>query len=209
MKKSTNYLFLIISIMLCSCASSYKPVNPPSQPYGSAEESAELAFSYQYDVLLRAGNKKYDRREKKKGVRVVAIKLKNNTERTLIPARDIHILANEKVLPVMAPFQVKNTIKQQTPIYLLYLLLTPLSVRFYESNNGVLKEKSTIPVGLVVGPGLTAVNMAVAGSANKKLEAELLEYAFDKPVAPGQTMYALVGLNLSQHHSLSVRVKDH
>lgn len=200
-----KYFLYSLCILLGACASTYKHVNPPAVHYQDTKGAA-IGFSYQYDVLYRAGNKKYAKIEKKRNVRVVALKITNNTGRTINPSTDIEILHDNRPLPLMDAAIAKKELKQKVPLYLLYMLLTPMTFDTYREANGVRQARS-VPVGLIIGPVLTVFNMVTAGTANRNLEAELREYSLDKPLASGQTMYALISFPSFDYGVLDARLK--
>ncbi|MBB6610300.1 hypothetical protein H7F15_04550 [Pontibacter sp. Tf4] len=178
----------IASLSLSSCASTYKPLDPPTAPYTFSEKTDGLVYSYQYDLLQNKRNKKYAKRETKHLMRVVAVKITNTTDSTISIANDYKfMLGNADVVPV-PPAIAANKLKQGVPIYLLYLLL---NVRITTEENGKETSSTFIPTG----PPIAGLNMIIAANANRKFKEELI--AFDisnKTVAPGETVYGLLTL---------------
>jgi hypothetical protein len=73
------------------------------------------------------------------------------------------------------------------------------------SSNG--SSSSSVPIGLVIGPGITIGNMAVAASANADFFAELnANYVF-RNIENGQTKYALLGFRDIGFESLKIKLK--
>ncbi len=185
-------LFLSLSTILClllsACASGYKPIRPKNLTYSSSDSDKGIGFHYRYNVLA----KKYASKEYKKNIRLIAVKLTNDTERNLVFGQDITLAYdNGDPLPVLEKQQVFKTIKQSVPTYLLYLLLTPLNLTITDNATS---DTTTIPIGLAVGPGVTAGNMITAGSANKKFKQDLMQYDIQgKLINPGETVYGLIG----------------
>ena len=180
--------FLSAAVLLSSCAASYKPIMPKSLNYQSnSSVFNDLEFSYRYDVLNEKGNKKYTKKEHSKNIKVVAIRIVNNSNTDYIFGRDLTLKTNSGGnITLLQPEMIKNQLKQNVPIYLLYLLLTPLTLN---------TENSVTPIGLVVGPGITAGNMIIASTANSNLEFELQQHnLIDKPIKAGETVYGLVGV---------------
>ena len=70
MKLSKIGLLLAITIILNSCASGYQMINPNSLNYNSNDTKKGISLEYKYDLL----DKKYAKKETKKGVKVLAIK---------------------------------------------------------------------------------------------------------------------------------------
>ena len=60
-----------------------------------------------------------------------------------------------------------DALEQNTPIYLLYLLLSPLQLTKTENNGFETKTTPFFPIGLILGPGISIGNMIVSSTANK------------------------------------------
>ena len=186
----------VISILLCSCASSYKPIYPSKVIYPTVDNS--YLFSYRYNVLRLAGNKKLAKKEDKFNVRIVAIRIVNNSNRVLRYGYNFDLYSGDHRSRILEPDIVAASVKQSVPIYLLYLLLT--GMRFETSS-------SSIPIGLVIGPGITAGNMIVAGSANKNFMKELVENSIiDREIKPGETFYGLIGISDNSYMPLTLKI---
>ena len=198
-------LFFISIATLTSCASGYKMIQPQSIYYKSTNESDGVKLEYKYDLL----DKKYKKKEVKKGVKLVAVKIINNSGKDLIFGKDakliyengdeIHAMENEKVF---------KTLKQSPATYLLYLLLTPVNFYTSETNsNGFQEETSSIPIGLVLGPGIAGGNMIAASSANKKFKTEMLEYNINgTTIKNGETKYGLIGIKSDSSDALKLKI---
>jgi hypothetical protein len=187
-------------IFSASCASTYKAIMPQAIHYSNTTSHDEIDLAYKYDVLSLRGNKKYAKREDKHGVRVVAVKVTNNSEQPINLSNDYQIYAGENPMILLDPETAKNLLKQPVPIYLLYLLL---------SFTNLYVDGSVIPIGLILGPGISIGNMAVAGSANQNLERELQQYnMIDRDVASHETVYGILATRSTDFVPLSLRPKE-
>lgn len=181
-------------------------IEPKTINYVSKNESNSVTFEYKYDLL----EKKYEKKEIKKGVKVVAVKVTNNSNRDLVFGRDftltyangedIHVLENEKAF---------TTLKQSAASYLWYLLLTPVNFYTSETNSrGFQENTSSTPVGLVLGPGLAAGNMIAAGSANKKFKRELSDYnIYGTTIKQGETKHGLISVKTNTFDTLKLKME--
>jgi hypothetical protein len=198
-------LLIVISaiVFLSGCAASYKPINPPTVNYTAHDLQDGIGFSYKYDVLREKQNNKYAKKETAKGVKVVAIKVTNHTDKTIVINRDLDFyLGNNQTTP-MEPLVVKTSLKQGVAGHLGYLLLTFL--KLWVNKNG---EVTVYPIGYVLGPGLAIGNMAVAGTANNMFYTELNENnILFREIPAGQTVYGLIGIHDSGYNPLSVKLK--
>jgi hypothetical protein len=193
-------LFIAIST-LTNCASAYKMIEPKSINYISTNETDNVKLEYKYDLL----DKKYAKKELKKEVKLVAIKITNNSEKDIMFGGDAKLTyANGTEIYVMENEKVFKTLKQSPASYLWYLLLTPMN--FYTAENG--QQTSSIPIGLVVGPSLAGGNMIAAGSANKKFKTEILEYNINGTlIKKGETKYGLIGIKSDSFDSLKLKIE--
>lgn len=202
MKKFILQTFIIIIIIgfSSSCASRYNLVNPQKVYFQNSYSSEEgMEFSYKYDVLRENGNDKQAKKEAKKFVRVVAVKLTNNTDSDLIIGNDLVFYAGNQLISPMMPFEAKTVLKQSTPTYLLYLLLTPTTL---------ITSGATIPIGLILGPGITAGNMLMSNSANKNLYTNLEMYnIFGTTLKKGETISGLISFRGSGYEPIYIELK--
>lgn len=198
-------LFIII-LCLTGCASGYRMIQPKIINYISKNEVDGLTLQYRYELL----DKKYEKKEERKGVKLVAIKITNNSDRDVTFGKDVTLaFENDHIVYVMENEKVFKTLKQSPASYLWYFLLTPLNLYTTKTNSyGVPEQTSSTPIGLVLGPGIAGGNMIAAGSANKKFKTELLEYNINGTVIKkGETKYGLIGIRSDSFDALRLRVQ--
>ena len=199
-------LLFLVAITLINCASGYKMIKPKTINYISANENNGVKLEYKYDLL----NKKYEKKELKKGVKLVAVKITNNSGRDLMFGRDAKLAyENGREIYIMDNEKLFKTLKQSPASYLWYLLLTPVNFYTTETNsNGFQEETSSTPIGLVLGPGLAGGNMIAAGSANKKFKEEMLEYNVNGTIIKnGETKYGLIGIKTGSFNALKLKIE--
>lgn len=208
MKKTIFKLLILFNcFLLASCAATYKPINPPSINYGAHDLQDGIELSYQYDVLRGKGDNKYANKEYKKNIKVVAVRITNFTDTTINIGRDLVFYSGSNQIFLLEPTAIKNSIKQHTPAYLPFLLLTFLNLTVTH-NTPTSTSTEVYPIGLFIGPTVTAGNMAVANSANNKLLNELIDYnIFNKELKKGETTYGIIGFKEIGYNPLSVRLK--
>jgi len=209
--------FIVPSLMLASsllfgCAASYKAVVPESITYVKDNNgSPEASLEYHYNVLTESRNKKYYKKEIKKSFQVVALKITNNTDVDLEYNKNYQLYSGQVVLNVVPNQLVYTQLKQQAPLYWLYLLLTP--VKLYTStattNGSTITSSNTesFPIGLILGPGIAIGNYAIASSANSKFKKELDTHSiFNKVIKKGETAFMLVGINSTSFQPIHLRL---
>ncbi len=190
---------------MSSCASSYRAVNPQNLHFPATVETDEISFSYRYNVIQESGNKKYAKKEDKKGVDLVAVKLTNHTDQPISFRDDVELFAGDRHAYPLAPSMVYQQLKQNTPVYLLYLLLSFVQIYSVDESG----EVSVFPIGLILGPGITLINVATAGTANKQFKNELQKHnLLDRTIGPGETVHGIIALSKAGYAPLSVKVKN-
>lgn len=201
--KITCVLFVAINII--SCASGYKTINPNHLNYKSSSIDKGVTLEYKYDLL----NKKYRKKEVKNDVRLLAIKLTNNSNTNLTFGKDVKLVyENGSEVITLETERVFKILKQKPASYLWYLLLTPLQFTKTETNGFNTKTSST-PIGLAIGPGIAGGNMIVAGSANKKFKNDLFSYDIDgMEIKKGETVVGLVGIRTANYEAIKVKVTE-
>lgn len=204
--KITLLLFSIIS--LTSCASGYKTIAPKTINYLSSSTDSSVTLEYKYDLLY----KKYEKKEIKKGIKLVAVKITNESDKDVMFGRDIKLtFGNGTEVPVMENDKVYKTLKQKPATYLLYLLLAPINIYTTKSNfnNGYQEEKtSSFPIGLILGPGIAGGNMIAASSANANFKSELMVYNINGTIIKaGEIKYGLIGIRSDSFDALKLKVE--
>ena len=194
-------IFCTIST-LTNCASGYKTIAPKSINYISIDQTDDVILEYKYDLL----NKKYAKKEIKKGVKLVAIKITNNSDRDLMFGRDVKLTyENGAEIFVMDNDKVFMSLKQSPASYLWYMLLTPLNLYTTDSKG---QQNSSTPIGLVIGPGLAGGNIIAASSANKNFKTEMLEYnIYGTVIKKGETQYGLIGIKADSFDALKLELQ--
>ena len=205
MKTSKIGVLLATIIILSSCASSYQKINPNRLNYNSIDTKNGISLEYKYNLL----NKKYAKKETKKGVKVVSIRVTNNSENDIVFGKDIKLAyQNGNELYLMDKDNIFKSLKQNTATYLLYLLLTPMRLNVTETNGGTVVKESSTPIGLFIGPGIAVGNMVAAGSANKKFKNELSEFDINgATIKKGETKSGLIGIKTDNYDALFIKLK--
>lgn len=200
------FIYIFYFLLLISCASGYNLTKPDSQNYISNHSHKGVKLEYRYNLL----DKKYKNKELKKGVKLIAVKITNETNNDLVFGKDIKLThENGKEIIILDNKKVFTTLKQSPASYLFYLLLTPVNLYTYKTTNGVQETTSTTPIGYVLGPGLAAGNMIAAGSANTKFKEELSKYnIIGTTIKKGETAYGLIGINSYSYDAIKVMVSQ-
>ncbi|GAA4278564.1 hypothetical protein [Aquimarina mytili] len=202
----TNFLLLSLIILMNSCATGYVNINPKNQNYASSDEQNNVKIEYKYNVL----KKKYAKKELKKNINVVAIKVTNNSDKDITFGNSMIITNNQgSKINMLENDEIFKPLKQNVATYFLYLLLTPINLFTTKTNEfGQQETTSSIPIGLVIGPGVTAINTITAGSANKKFKEEIkLHNLKGKTIKKGETVAGIIGIRSNNYNNLKISLK--
>ena len=196
---------LALSVLfLTNCASGYKKIQPKSITFASRSENNSVVLEYKYDLL----EKKYKKKELNNGLKVIAVKVTNNSVNDLVFGKDIRLTyENGNELNLLETNVVYKAIKQSPASYLWYLLLSPMQFQTMTTNsNGQQQTSSSTPIGLVIGPGLAGGNIIAASSANKNFQNDLLENdIIGKVIKKGETVYGIIGIQSNNYDSIKVK----
>lgn len=206
MKTGIRVLILgIILGVLSSCAATYSPIEPSTIKFTAhSSDQSGLKLSYRYDVLRENRNKRYAKKEDKRGIRLIAVEVTNTTNANLMIGKDILFYSgDDQVIPLESDI-IQKTLRQSVPSYLPYLLLTFTTL--------TITTRSSIEsyrIGYVLGPALTIGNVAVAASSNGRFSSELEAYnLFDREIPAGETVTGLIGIYSPGFNPLSIQMRN-
>lgn len=199
MKIAKFPLLILTIVFLNSCASSYRTVQPKVLNYRSSSASENVVLEYKYDLLY----KKYAKKETKKNVKLVAIKITNNSDHDIRFGEDFKLAyENGSKVYTLTNDQTFKYLKQSPATHLFYLLLTPINL-YTTKSTGSQVTSNSIPIGLAIGPGLAGGNMIAASSANKKFKNDLYANQIEGSlIEPGKTAYGLIGIKSNSYDAL-------
>ncbi|MGB3775557.1 MAG: hypothetical protein WA951_09900 [Leeuwenhoekiella sp.] len=202
-----RFVFLgVFLITLNSCASRYTTIEPQQLNYISNDTQRDVKLEYKYELL----SKKYAKKEDKKGIKVVAIKITNNSENDFRFGDDLRVTyENGNEVFIMENDKVFKRLKQKPATHLFYLLLSPINIYYSDNSDPFQNDSKSFPVGLIIGPGITATNMIISASANKKFKNELLQYNINGTIIKsGETKYGLIGIKSDTYDALRLKLID-
>ena len=199
MTKFFSFSFMLVFIFLSGgCAQGYYALNPNNIAFNASNNLEYINLNYRYDILEEKGNTKLAKKARKRNIKLVAVQITNNTDKVINIGDNVAFYSGNTMMYPMDAVSVKNNLKQSVAGYLFYMLLTPLNISF----NGA----EPVPVGLLIGPVITGSNMIVAGSANKNLYKELLQYdVLSRDIRPRETVFGLVGFRNMDYVPLTLK----
>lgn len=194
-------LFGMAVIIMSSCASSYRQINPHYSDYQSTTND-EVTLNYRYDILKKSDNKKYDKKANQNNIRLVGVEIVNNSKESIQLGKNYGIYSSQSQITLLTPDQSSDKLKQGVGGHIFYMLLTPLKLIITDSN-GIAQSYS---IGYGLGPGLTLLNMTTAGSANNKMKKELELYnLLNRPIPAGEAVKGIIAFESDDHPALSLK----
>jgi len=177
-------LILIISgFLFGGCAVPYYNIKPETINYTTEIKENNINFSYRYDVLRERGNKRYAKKEDIKNIKVLAVRITNNSDNDIAIGKDLFFYCDSTQIYPLDPYLARNELKQLAATHLFYLLLTPMQL--YTGND-------SFPIGLILGPGISLGNLFSASSANNHMLFEFTKYyILNKTIKKGETAYGI------------------
>lgn len=189
----------IFACLFCSCATSYKSINPQKLYFNSATVGDNLNYATRSNVLAEAGNERYAKKEIKNSVRLIAVQVVNKSDRDIVLRKDARFFLGDKVVFPIEPEQLKNQLKQPAGLYMLWSLLWVVVAKCENDDCNVIP----IPLGFLIGVG----NTSKASKANKALLSELEQNnILDRTIHPGEAVTGLIGVASSGDTALRIEL---
>jgi hypothetical protein len=189
-------------ILTFSCASTYKPVNLPSYAYDRSYLIKDsLQVSYQYNIQQLSGNRRYTRKEKKRNMNSVGVKITNVSSSPITLTRNsFQVYSKSGVKNIHSPLEYSKKVKQRVGMHLLHSLWGPWAMSWEEDGNGETDFNFIyIPVGAIVGIG-NSVRARNANKENRKTQEQ--NEIWNKRIDAGQTLYGLIAISAPKQDTL-------
>lgn len=187
----------ILGLMfMASCASTYTAISPENNNYTSTVTTDSVRVDYRYETLP----KKYARKAELNAVRLVSIRVTNNSGKDLIFGQGLNLTyQNGNPVSLIDNNTAYRYLSQTSEAYLLYLLLTPLKL---------INGTNEMPIGYIVGPGTALLNFFTADGANKQFKNELITYSMiGKTIPNGGVLDGIVAIRSRDYSALQLSVK--
>lgn len=206
MKQKSFIAIAILILLVSSCARPYRKINMSAVPFNEFRSDQNISYSIRQGVLYNMRNFFFARREMKKNLSLVALKIVNNSD-TAININDLKFTCGA-LLPIQQ-MEVKdyfNAVKQKPALYWLYSLgavvypkpavyRDPVTdIQYPKPNNPkkfIKNGKQFIPIP--IGLPIAAANYAIAYRSNKKmlLDFQLLNLT-NRIVQPHDTIQGIL-----------------
>lgn len=196
------YILVIFTALMSSCAAIYNPIEPSYLSYELAGNYSGLKLSYRYGILAELNNKRYAKKENKQKIKLVAVKIENTSNQTLVLGKDFYLTSNGQAIDFVNTADAYQKLKQKNwqALSFLLLALTPP----VQTTNGA--SVADFPLGMVAGPMLAAGNIFVAINANKQFQSELQSNTIlGSTIKPQETRYGIIIINTAEENPIEIK----
>jgi hypothetical protein len=186
--------FVLFLAILASCARSFHTLNPTMYYFDNTKPlTEEINVSYLYDIQNISRNKPYARKERKKYIKLVALKIDNNSDKELILTRDNFAIktSSGRDIEIISNEQYNKAIRQYSGTYALFYGLSGFGYEWGEVNG---EEYSTLSYNflpLIIGVGNAF--FAEASNNNQKQNMNNLQI-YGKSLKPHSSMHGLIAI---------------
>lgn len=198
--KNLTQLFLLITLFT-SCARTYHTISPALYNFDNKKSLTEnINVSYMHDVQQLNDNKPYARKERKKDIKLVAIKVENlsDTTITLTSSNFFIKTGSGRDIPIISPNEYTKKIRQYSETFILFYGLAGAGIIAEETPEGDVNTKFYYnPIPGLIGLG----NAIFAATSNSKQTKNIASNSiFNKPIQPNSSIYGLIPI---QDHTYS------
>ena len=178
-------------------------VRPDRINYQNLQNADSVSFSYHYDILRQANNKRYYKKEIKRNIRLVAIRIINESD-SITDLNRYEFYAGKNKAALLPVTSVYKKLKQKWWPFLFYSLLTINSMETH-CIGGRCRTRSKIvfPIGVFIAAG----NIIYASISNQHFKKELSYFEYKpKSLQPGEHYYALIGIQEDNYEPITLHL---
>ena len=148
-------------------------------------------------------NNAYARKEKKRGISIIAASITNNYSRDIIVSRDLQLSTGQHdVIMVNTELAIKE-LRQNVAPYAFYSLIILVEYDCPDPANACRIDR-VYPVGLPFAVG----NMIVAGVSNDNFRKEFLANdLYNRKIKPGETVTGMLAIEFTNYEPLHLKIK--
>jgi len=191
-KLKLPFTLLLFVLLLTSCASTFKQINPENQEFSHRIETNDLLVEYNPNILKYSKNTRIQKKADKKNISFIIGKFTNKSSDSIHLSEDVTFNIQNKNIE-----ESYSKLKQRPWTYYLALI----SAGFTVSSEGSSGFIGINPFALIY----SIPNSIVATIANKKMKKELNNYSLEnKILAPNESKYGLITFDNSSNSLLNI-----
>jgi hypothetical protein len=195
MKIKLTLFSVLTFLMLSQCAGPYYSSDPSKFQYKTLHNTEQFEYYMIDDVLAKSKNKRFAKKEKKQGLRMMAVKIKNITDSSIILSEtNLKIDQPQENYSVIPPAHFYDKTKKNTSLYLIWGLAfftygkTEINTNAYGTPSADFTTV-IVPIGIPIA----IINMLISDKANKNYKKNLEQYnLLGKTLNPGEEVYGFV-----------------
>ena len=203
--KLSKIVFLFLAVFLISsCASPYKLINPSLVDFKVKNSTDDVSIKYKYNLLHKA----YAKKEKRRGVELVAVQIINNSDKDLIFGQDLSLTNYDgSKLYIMDKENAYESLKQSQAPFLFYLLFPPIRIDPLSGIETQYRLEYSKRSHLI-GPILMLINILSVEVENKHFKEELdSSYLENQTIKMGDTLSGLIGIKSNSYDEIRIKLK--
>jgi len=202
---------IMFSLLLSGCASTYHPLQLDNLVYSPGDTIKGISYGYRYNILKEQGNKKYARKELEKNIKFVAFTFTNSSLKPINLVNDLEYYqyGTRKINP-LDPNSIENAFEQDPDKYyadLWLMICNGYGVQSSTSGSNTSSHFIFIPIGIIIGPEMTIVNISIAKKANLLFGKDLDIFTPFSIIMPGQKTFVLISFGDISERPIRIRLK--
>ena len=193
-------LLLIAASGASGCAYSYKSIQFDDVDYHQAQTDGPYEIDYRYKVLDGSSNTRWGKKELKKGVYVVGVRIQNHSDQALpLDEGTLRVRAGQEPLRIVDGASAATEMKQAVWPRALWSLLW---VTFWQTDG-----ENTTAIPIPVGVPVAIMEVSKSRSANRAVKEDFLEKELVSQTIPaGGSAEGLLFLRNASYRPLTFEV---
>jgi len=180
--------------LITGCARTYHVINPSILHHENKKTlKKDVDISYLYNVQNLMQNKPYERKENKKNIHLLSVRIENNSNSPItITKENFQIKTSSgKEIKIIDPLLYSKTIRQYSETFLLFYGLSGIGYEWGTVNGESYSKLTYSPLNLIIGIG----NTIFAENSNAKQKKNLIENdIFNKTIHPHSSITGLIAV---------------
>ena len=173
-----------------ACSSSYKGTQLENHKQGIEIEQNQVKVSVDFGLPELHRTEDYREHMADEGILVAAVTIANNSSNTLVLNGNLMFTDGDKKIWALKGQYAYSQLRQPTEQFFWYMLLTPV-----------------YPIGTIIGPLLTSINVVPSYNANTLLEKELMtSNLVGDSIAPNSTLSGYVAFRKTSFVSMGLDI---
>lgn len=192
-----NFLYLpILLILLSSCHTHYYRMSPEEVHFGERNNYQELKIGYKSNYLSSIDDVAYAEHAAHANIEVYAVEITNNGIEPVILGQTHHLSVGGRAGTLLETEVFHKELKFKLGRNLPALAITPLLGLTAASDEDAIDTPS--PYAFWIPSAIISIGILNFAEKNGRLKKDLKKWnLFGRPIAPGETVYGVVGVKIN------------